>query len=374
MMKIGRNAPCPCGSGKKYKKCCLNNDQQTERMPSDYNGFIQPPPRETSHKIPLEASGIRIRPYMLAKMCDPKEKHVQEIFLHHPELKERNMLSVSQMRSLSTEQLIEKLLEKGVRYDQEQFLAMCEKENSAWDVAEMLWPKQLKSLEKNVSDVAGLAACLLWQRLYDEKKLTKVSIEMLDDWMEKGYKLLGKDRFEACRIWMRVWETFKADYDLANRSIDEIDAQFNGSQSFFNWCQDFEMELINASIDLKEFAELGVSYLNEFLACFADEDTIIVNQFKSSLGEIYCRSGDQETGEKVMRELIRQYPDRMVGYIGMEMALSIKKMNDEALALEERLNILEEAKKFPVIDGKNFDLDRRIFDLKKEIANLEAKR
>jgi hypothetical protein len=22
-MKIGRNAPCPCGSGKKYKKCCL---------------------------------------------------------------------------------------------------------------------------------------------------------------------------------------------------------------------------------------------------------------------------------------------------------------------------------------------------------------
>lgn len=24
MTKIGRNQPCPCGSGKKYKKCCLN--------------------------------------------------------------------------------------------------------------------------------------------------------------------------------------------------------------------------------------------------------------------------------------------------------------------------------------------------------------
>jgi uncharacterized protein YecA (UPF0149 family) len=21
--KIGRNSPCPCGSGKKYKKCCM---------------------------------------------------------------------------------------------------------------------------------------------------------------------------------------------------------------------------------------------------------------------------------------------------------------------------------------------------------------
>jgi hypothetical protein len=26
-MKIGRNAPCPCGSGKKYKKCCLNKEK-----------------------------------------------------------------------------------------------------------------------------------------------------------------------------------------------------------------------------------------------------------------------------------------------------------------------------------------------------------
>ncbi|NLJ88290.1 MAG: SEC-C domain-containing protein [Epulopiscium sp.] len=24
--KIGRNEPCPCGSGKKYKKCCINKD------------------------------------------------------------------------------------------------------------------------------------------------------------------------------------------------------------------------------------------------------------------------------------------------------------------------------------------------------------
>jgi hypothetical protein len=24
--KIGRNEPCPCGSGKKYKKCCIDRD------------------------------------------------------------------------------------------------------------------------------------------------------------------------------------------------------------------------------------------------------------------------------------------------------------------------------------------------------------
>jgi uncharacterized protein YecA (UPF0149 family) len=25
--KIGRNEPCPCGSGKKYKRCCLSKDE-----------------------------------------------------------------------------------------------------------------------------------------------------------------------------------------------------------------------------------------------------------------------------------------------------------------------------------------------------------
>jgi tetratricopeptide (TPR) repeat protein len=31
MAKTGRNDPCPCGSGKKYKSCCLTNDEAAER-------------------------------------------------------------------------------------------------------------------------------------------------------------------------------------------------------------------------------------------------------------------------------------------------------------------------------------------------------
>jgi tetratricopeptide (TPR) repeat protein len=36
MAKVGRNAPCPCGSGKKYKKCCLlrqDGKTQTDVQP-----------------------------------------------------------------------------------------------------------------------------------------------------------------------------------------------------------------------------------------------------------------------------------------------------------------------------------------------------
>ena len=38
MVKIGRNAPCPCGSGKKYKKCCL--PVQQKKRPIKKQRFI----------------------------------------------------------------------------------------------------------------------------------------------------------------------------------------------------------------------------------------------------------------------------------------------------------------------------------------------
>jgi len=33
MIKIGRNDPCPCGSGKKYKSCCLRKKQHSDPIP-----------------------------------------------------------------------------------------------------------------------------------------------------------------------------------------------------------------------------------------------------------------------------------------------------------------------------------------------------
>lgn len=37
--KIGRNDPCPCGSGKKYKQCCLANKPRKEYSLSGMRKF-----------------------------------------------------------------------------------------------------------------------------------------------------------------------------------------------------------------------------------------------------------------------------------------------------------------------------------------------
>lgn len=37
MKEVGRNDPCPCGSGKKYKKCCVQKSQMERRTFSQLN-------------------------------------------------------------------------------------------------------------------------------------------------------------------------------------------------------------------------------------------------------------------------------------------------------------------------------------------------
>lgn len=46
MVKINRNAACPCGSGKKYKRCCLPRDQEAAARQRDQTA------PETSPSLP----------------------------------------------------------------------------------------------------------------------------------------------------------------------------------------------------------------------------------------------------------------------------------------------------------------------------------
>ena len=44
MIKVGRNQPCPCGSGKKYKQCCLANDEAASLAARELQRRNAPPP------------------------------------------------------------------------------------------------------------------------------------------------------------------------------------------------------------------------------------------------------------------------------------------------------------------------------------------
>ncbi len=87
MAKIGRNAPCPCGSGRKYKKCC--GDPLKEQRQEGVIGQGALPPEikralkrhEAQELIRTQQQGLG-RPIIAAKMGDHQFVAVEDT-LHY---------------------------------------------------------------------------------------------------------------------------------------------------------------------------------------------------------------------------------------------------------------------------------------------------
>ncbi len=77
--KIGRNAPCHCGSGKKYKKCCLEKEQEVLRDASPYAGVTMSQLRASPKLVDDTKIIDDMRAYDLKKL-DPATLNVDQLF------------------------------------------------------------------------------------------------------------------------------------------------------------------------------------------------------------------------------------------------------------------------------------------------------
>ena len=70
--KISRNAPCPCGSGKKYKRCCMENS--APKPPADRQ-YAQR--HRIRIKTPEQIEGIRRAGRLVIETLDLVETHIR---------------------------------------------------------------------------------------------------------------------------------------------------------------------------------------------------------------------------------------------------------------------------------------------------------
>ncbi|MBW1730634.1 MAG: SEC-C domain-containing protein [Deltaproteobacteria bacterium] len=82
-MKIGRNDPCPCGSGKKYKKCCLNKQQPPEdllyrRLSDTYNKLVDRLLDFADRVYGPEAMGVALGEFLFWEEKDSLEEALSQ--------------------------------------------------------------------------------------------------------------------------------------------------------------------------------------------------------------------------------------------------------------------------------------------------------
>ena len=88
MAKIGRNDPCSCGSGKKYKRCCLAVDQAAQtaaRTPLDPESSRTPPPLALDNFEELERLSNRVPDLIDEGRLDEAEKVCQDLLHRFPD-------------------------------------------------------------------------------------------------------------------------------------------------------------------------------------------------------------------------------------------------------------------------------------------------
>ena len=98
MPKTGRNNPCPCGSGKKYKHCCLEKDRAAEFAPASAQRVAlqdqkanQAAQREEAlaawqHAQALDAASNAVVDLVDAGRLDEAEQAARELLVRYPEV------------------------------------------------------------------------------------------------------------------------------------------------------------------------------------------------------------------------------------------------------------------------------------------------
>ena len=352
--KPGRNDPCPCGSGQKYKKCCLAKDEETARETA----------RTAADEVPAdEAPLFDGSAYALVKiMADPSPGVLRELSgAERRRLAQR--WSPAKLAKLTDTDLLGRLQRLGVHTSREAFLAVAATGWSAWSVGEE-WlehlPVELNGMDE---DFVCLAACELWKRHCPDRP----SIEMLDDQIDAGRRLWDDegDAPRAAKVWLAVWDVLRLRFTTDMRRCDDTRPVFLGGEDLYDWTQSLRDTLFEVAHGDRSCVETGFRYVHEVLQQFTAEDDPYIAAFRGVLGELHFLSGQPEAGEAVFRQIIAEFPKCAAGYVGWSDVLA-DELSGAKPDLDRAIALLEQALAVPVEDAEDWVILERLEDLRQE--------
>jgi len=377
-MNPARNDPCPCGSGKKFKKCCLNSAiPEGSGGSSEIAANFEPRFFSVASSYYTTAAleeamkpdgMVPMHPYARLKcLGDPRRRATTLLGRF---LRRQARWVPSTVAELPTGDIEKRLANLGVRCDRETLSATATSMGSAWSLAEARLEDDPPKSDDD-RDFVGLAVCELWRRHCPDRP----SIEMVDDWVCEGYASIAARRTEpGLTAWWKVWEAIRPALDGRDRNLFEAgDRLFPCmSQSLGNWAAEFRMELANAALDDPQSAERGIRFIHELIARFPDSSDAPSQQ--ADLTRLLFALGRDTEAEECGRRLIEARPHDPRGYVALtdEWTHRGSKKPDGAPWLHRAIELLETAMQLPLKEVKTYALDRRLADARQALAKKRA--
>lgn len=305
-MKIGRNDPCPCGSGKKHKRCCLGKLITEYAEPKAAKAPIGRLSIMRSKKILIND------PKLMNKFNKIVPRNIAgESFKEFYE----NTWDDEKVRRMGTAEIIKKLESMNVEFNLERFKEQTTQYICAVRLAEDHYYTQNHSAQDMDEDFIWIAICELWKRLVPKQW----NIEMIDDCMQDGYEEIeNKNYKEGLGKWETAWEMIKYIVPARITSVSCADAFMPEplTQSIYNWCQDFETELYNAGVEEKGCLKKLIKYCREFCERFYETGGLIIQNMLRAEAESYLLLGDRVLADELFEGIIKKFPESVWGYVG----------------------------------------------------------
>lgn len=264
-MKLGRNDTCPCGSGKKYKKCCM--------------GKIDP----------------------------NQSKNDKDAIIWWT----RDMVE-----ELPTEEIFRKLMKFGVLVNKEMFINEISESWSANDILKK-WEKRYKlDIYSPIIDFIYLAIIVLSTRLVPDHLL----IEHLDHMVETGYNAweMEDNEQKAAMIWHDAWQEWKNWLKNHNiYSVKKLDGMRDKLNFFFSeWITDFETVSHNVGTDLPSFHEIRFNFVSDILNFFTDLNLSMKENLTRVQAEELFHQGRIEEANQILEDYARKHENCPWLFIG----------------------------------------------------------
>jgi len=355
MNNVGRNEPCPCGSGKKYKKCCMNSNVTmlpAPQVPDDIG--------RGSSSFSISDAGLDIHPYAIVRLVQNPSEQLLQTLSQHDIARLKDKWNIDKVARLETDDIIDRLRVLGIDASCSAYLPLIKNRTSAWSIGEVWATETERPLKMNDEDLICLAACELWKRYCPEGP----SDEMVDDWVAEGYDYLeAREEETAIHTWLRVWEHVRTRLEPEMNTFCLVDPIFKITQFFGNWIQDFEMAIANAAHNDSKYAKMGIRIIREVLDHFDGENEGTILNYRCDLGRLLFRDGRAEEGREVLQSVICESPHFSHGYVVLSDELSAS--HNAHQDIPRAIALLEQALAYPAKDASDWDVKARLADLRK---------
>ncbi|MBI3891886.1 MAG: SEC-C domain-containing protein [Candidatus Wallbacteria bacterium] len=341
---VARNDPCPCGSGKKFKRCCLETGLASS-PPS--TGLAPSPPaleKRQQRQNYWQKSGLD--EWFLGRACTPALAQVEvEAYLSgsphapfplhphvaarlaedaHAPFDERVLKLVrehlktgwtfSRVAGMSLDSIGDQLRAFGVPYSRELFVSQASGSWSAFGLAGNWIENEPVICRRRAQLFFGIAAHELWRRLLPERP----SMEMLDDQMQDGYRLIREGRDQAAAdTWWKLWRVATPRIPGAIRATEDVTEVFSGLQLFSNWIGTFQDLLLELQYEGQPVAGWGIEFGLERIRRFPDDSENCQVSSRRAVASHMLALGHLREGRKMLETILTAWPRSAWGYVAL---------------------------------------------------------